>query len=45
MAINKDKFKKDKFKVDRSEFSVSTLHEEDKEEIVYWKSKTPHQRL
>ncbi len=31
---------KNKFKIDRSKFSISTLKEQDKEEIAYWKSKT-----
>ncbi|MFH5834372.1 hypothetical protein [Halalkalibaculum sp. DA384] len=36
---------KDKFRVDRNAFSVTSLQEQDKEEKMYWKDKTPHERL
>lgn len=35
----------DKFKVDRSAFSVVSLDEQDEDEMHYWQSKTPHERL
>jgi hypothetical protein len=36
---------KNRFRVDRNAFSVTTLDAQDKEEKVYWQSKTPHERL
>lgn len=36
---------KNKFKVDRNAFSVTTLKEQDKEEIDYWRNKTHRERL
>jgi hypothetical protein len=34
-----------KFQVDRSSFSVTTLQKQDKDDINYWKEKSPHERL
>lgn len=37
--------KKNKFQIDRNAFSITTLQDQDKEEKMYWNSKTPHERL
>ena len=37
--------KKNSFKIDRDAFSITTLDAQDKEEKMYWKKKTPHERL
>jgi hypothetical protein len=34
-----------KFKVDRSSLSVTTLQKQDRNDINYWKNKSPHERL
>ena len=36
---------KNKFQIDRNAFSITTLQDQDKEEKMYWKDKTPHERL
>ena len=34
-----------KERIDRSAFSVVSLHEQDAEEAWFWRAKTPHERL